>query len=102
VEKQPEPEEDIQDKVKEFFRKIADEDMEVDWMELKEILDYAIRNELPGGFSSQDSIVNMILSVFCCVACRDTLLGKAFEMKNKGCCVLINIFLVTHKRPHTV
>lgn len=42
---QPEPEEDkAQDKVKEFFRKIAGEDMEVDWMELKEILDYAMRN----------------------------------------------------------
>jgi hypothetical protein len=42
---QPEPEEDkVQDKVKEFFRKIAGEDMEVDWMELKEILDYAMRN----------------------------------------------------------
>lgn len=41
----PEPEEDkAQDKVKEFFRKIAGEDMEVDWMELKEILDYAMRN----------------------------------------------------------
>ena len=41
----PEPEEDkTQDKVKEFFRKIAGEDMEVDWMELKEILDYAMRN----------------------------------------------------------
>lgn len=34
----------MQDKVKEFFRKIAGEDMEVDWMELKEILDYAMRN----------------------------------------------------------
>lgn len=42
---QPEPEEEkTQDKVKEFFQKIAGEDMEVDWMELKEILDYAMRN----------------------------------------------------------
>jgi hypothetical protein len=42
---QPEPEEEkTQDKVKEFFRKIAGEDMEVDWIELKEILDYAMRN----------------------------------------------------------
>jgi hypothetical protein len=41
----PEREEDkTQDKVKEFFSKIAGEDMEVDWMELKEILDYAMRN----------------------------------------------------------
>jgi hypothetical protein len=42
---QPEPEEERSpDKVKEFFAKIAGEDMEVDWMELKEILDYAMRN----------------------------------------------------------
>jgi hypothetical protein len=41
----PEAEEDkTQDKVKEFFLKIAGEDLEVDWMELKEILDYAMRN----------------------------------------------------------
>ena len=41
---QPEPEEDkTNDKVKEFFRKIAGDDMEVDWIELKEILDYAMR-----------------------------------------------------------
>jgi calpain len=42
---QPEPEEEkTQDKVKEFFCKIAGEDMEIDWMELKEILDYSMRN----------------------------------------------------------
>lgn len=81
----PEPEEEkVQDKVKEFFLKIAGEDMEVDWMELKEILDYAMRNELPGRSSSQDSIVNMILSVLCGVVCRDTPLGQAFETKNEG------------------
>ncbi|GFG39570.1 hypothetical protein Cfor_01000 [Coptotermes formosanus] len=81
----PEPEDDkIQDKVKELFRKIAGEDMEVDWMELKEILDYAMRNELPGRSSSQDSIVNMILSILCGVVCRDTPLGQAFETKNEG------------------
>ena len=42
---QPEPKEDkTKDKVKEFFRKIAGDDMEVDWMELKEILDFALRD----------------------------------------------------------
>jgi len=30
--------------VKEFFLKLAGDDMEVDWMELKEIMDYAMRN----------------------------------------------------------
>lgn len=29
--------------MREFFRKLAGDDMEVDWMELKEILDYAMR-----------------------------------------------------------
>jgi calpain len=83
--KQPEPEEEkTQDKVKEFFRKIAGEDMEVDWMELKEILNYAMRNELHGGSSSQDSIVNVIHPVSCGVVCRDTPLGQAFETKNEG------------------
>ncbi|XP_069668668.1 calpain-A isoform X2 [Periplaneta americana] len=82
---QPEPEEEkTQDKVKEFFRKIAGEDMEVDWMELKEILDYAMRNELPGRSSSQDSFVTALLSILCGVVCRDTPLGQAFETKNEG------------------
>lgn len=45
VKNEPIPEEQKgDDKVKEFFRKIAGDDMEVDWMELKEILDYALRN----------------------------------------------------------
>uniref|UniRef100_A0A1B6KWC1 Calpain catalytic domain-containing protein n=1 Tax=Graphocephala atropunctata TaxID=36148 RepID=A0A1B6KWC1_9HEMI len=51
---QPAPEmKKADEKVKEFFRKLAGEDMEVDWMELKEILDYAMRNDTvgKGGFS---------------------------------------------------
>ncbi|KAK9510517.1 hypothetical protein O3M35_005286 [Rhynocoris fuscipes] len=50
---EPEEEEKKQDKVKEFFKKLAGEDEEVDWVELKEILDYAMRNETKtaGGFS---------------------------------------------------
>lgn len=31
------------EKVREFFKKLAGDDMEVDWMELKEILDFAMR-----------------------------------------------------------
>lgn len=42
---QPAPEmKKADEKVKEFFSKLAGEDMEVDWMELKEILDYAMRS----------------------------------------------------------
>jgi len=57
----PEPEEDkTQDKVKEFFHKIAGEDMEVDWMELKEILDYAMRNETKNEGFSKDVCRSMV------------------------------------------
>ncbi|XP_067007649.2 calpain-A isoform X3 [Anabrus simplex] len=83
---EPEPEEQKgEDKAKEFFLKIAGEDMEVDWMELKEILDYALRNEMPRASSeSQDSIINTLLSILCGVVCRDTPLGQAFETKREG------------------
>ncbi|CAB0012122.1 unnamed protein product [Nesidiocoris tenuis] len=40
----PEEEEKKSDRVKEFFLKLAGEDEEVDWVELKEILDYAMRH----------------------------------------------------------
>lgn len=44
-EQEPQPQEDREtDKVREFFLKLAGDDMEVDWMELKDILDYAMRN----------------------------------------------------------
>lgn len=33
------------EKVKEFLKKIEGEEMEVEWMEMKEILDYEMRNE---------------------------------------------------------
>lgn len=42
---EPMPEEvKANEKIRELFKKLAGEDMEVDWMELKEILDYAMRN----------------------------------------------------------
>lgn len=41
----PTPEENEQaDKVREFFLKLAGEDGEVDWIELKEIMDYAMKS----------------------------------------------------------
>lgn len=41
---EPPPEEQQEtDKTRDFFLKLAGEDMEVDWKELKEILDYAMR-----------------------------------------------------------
>nr|CAD7264903.1 unnamed protein product [Timema shepardi] len=86
VKEAPEPEEEkTSEKAKEFFKKIAGEDMEVDWLELKDILDYAMRKELPRASSqSQDSIVTTLLALVCGVVCRDTPLGQAFEVKNDG------------------
>nr|CAD7448572.1 unnamed protein product [Timema bartmani] len=86
VKEEPEPEEEkTSEKAKEFFKKIAGEDMEVDWLELKDILDYAMRKELPRASSqSQDSIVTTLLALVCGVVCRDTPLGQAFEVKNDG------------------
>ncbi|XP_050680352.1 calpain-B-like isoform X5 [Leptidea sinapis] len=47
---QPEP----ADPVRQFFERLAGSDGEVDWQELKEILDYAMREELKGeGFSKE-------------------------------------------------
>lgn len=41
----PTAEEDAQaSQVRAFFQKLAGEDNEVDWIELKEILDYAMRS----------------------------------------------------------
>lgn len=40
----PDPEVKAHDeKVREFFQRIAGDDLEVDWMELKEILDFALK-----------------------------------------------------------
>lgn len=39
-----EPEQDRNaEKVREFFKKLAGDDLEVDWMELKDILDFAMK-----------------------------------------------------------
>jgi len=35
-------ESELDDRVREFFTVVAGEDMEVDWMELKNVLDFAI------------------------------------------------------------
>ncbi|GLH13440.1 LOW QUALITY PROTEIN: Calpain-A [Gryllus bimaculatus] len=53
VKNEPEPEEQkTEDKAKEFFLKIAGEDLEIDWKELQDILDYAMRNGMLNCFFS--------------------------------------------------
>ncbi|XP_066148437.1 calpain-A isoform X2 [Euwallacea fornicatus] len=50
IEAEPSPEEQQEtDKVFEVFLKLAGDDKEVDWKELKEILDYSMRDELIAG-----------------------------------------------------
>lgn len=57
----PPPEEQRDtDKTREFFLKLAGEDMEVDWMELKEILDYAMRAETRNSGFSKDICRSMV------------------------------------------
>ncbi|XP_034837477.1 calpain-A isoform X5 [Maniola hyperantus] len=48
------------DPVRDFFNRLAGADGEVDWLELKEILDYAMREELKGQEFSKDVCRSMI------------------------------------------
>ncbi|XP_076750450.1 calpain A isoform X2 [Xylocopa sonorina] len=58
---QDEPEQDRNaEKVREFFKKLAGDDMEVDWMELKEILDFAMRKETNNQGFSKDVCRSMV------------------------------------------
>ncbi|XP_076636456.1 calpain-A-like isoform X4 [Colletes latitarsis] len=59
VRDEPEPDRN-EDKVREFFKKLAGEDMEVDWMELKEILDFAMRKETHDKGFSKDVCRSMV------------------------------------------
>uniref|UniRef100_A0A8D8V3P1 Calpain-A n=1 Tax=Cacopsylla melanoneura TaxID=428564 RepID=A0A8D8V3P1_9HEMI len=83
IPEEPQPEREKKtEAVRQFFLKLAGEDQEVDWMELKDILDYAMRNDVPANTSSTDSpstgIVASLLALVCGNACRDTPLGAAF------------------------
>nr|XP_012145683.1 PREDICTED: calpain-A isoform X3 [Megachile rotundata] len=59
VRDEPEPDRNAE-KVREFFKKLAGEDMEVDWMELKEILDFAMRKETHDKGFSKDVCRSMV------------------------------------------
>ncbi|CAH0757226.1 unnamed protein product [Diatraea saccharalis] len=48
------------DPVRDFFNRLAGDDGQVDWQELKEILDYAMREELKGQGFSKDVCRSMI------------------------------------------
>ncbi|XP_025836402.1 calpain-B [Agrilus planipennis] len=92
---EPSPEEEqIADRVKDYFLKLAGEDMEVDWLELKDILDYAMSEELPTSkaeFNAVESgiqrpnqtqneggsnILTTLLGLLCARFCKDTPLAE--------------------------
>ncbi|XP_046752057.1 calpain-A isoform X12 [Diprion similis] len=86
VRDQPEPDRN-EEKVREFFRKLAGDDMEVDWMELKEILDFAMRKELPSSARRSEarapeitpgegSIVDTLISLLCGLVCNNEQYNK--------------------------
>ncbi|XP_044730408.1 calpain-B-like isoform X3 [Chrysoperla carnea] len=94
VDDDPEPTPQVHDQVREFFLKLAGEDGEVDWRELKEILDYVMRNELPaykenatgamaenGENTDCASLLLSLLSAICSVACKDTPLADTFQQQ---------------------
>ncbi|XP_014612871.1 PREDICTED: calpain-B isoform X2 [Polistes canadensis] len=56
---EPEPDRNVE-KVREFFKKLAGDDMEVDWMELKEILDFAMRKDTQDRGFSKDVCRSMV------------------------------------------
>ncbi|XP_029176499.1 calpain-A isoform X5 [Nylanderia fulva] len=56
-----EPEQDRNtEKVREFFKKLAGDDMEVDWMELKDILDFAMKKDTHDRGFSKDICRSMV------------------------------------------
>lgn len=59
VQNDPEPDRNS-DKVREFFKKLAGDDLEVDWTELKEILDFAMRKETHDKGFSKDVCRSMV------------------------------------------
>ncbi|XP_054281756.1 calpain-A isoform X3 [Macrosteles quadrilineatus] len=77
---QPEPEVKRNDeKVREFFNKLAGEDLEVDWMELKEILDYAMRNEVSASSAAGgDNVIMNLLSLVCGTFFQDSPIATVF------------------------
>ncbi|XP_018396576.1 PREDICTED: calpain-A isoform X2 [Cyphomyrmex costatus] len=91
-----EPEQDRNsEKVREFFKKLAGDDLEVDWMELKDILDYAMRKELlqlahhseahvPETVEGNGSLVDTLISLLCGIVCNNEQYNKPVETHDRG------------------
>ncbi|XP_049959737.1 calpain-A-like isoform X1 [Schistocerca serialis cubense] len=61
-----------EDKIRQFFSKIAGDDMEVDWKDLKQLLDYVMANDLPSGSTNSGDHSPSVCSRLCGVLCCDT------------------------------
>nr|XP_033330561.1 calpain-A isoform X3 [Megalopta genalis] len=83
------------DKVREFFKKLAGDDLEVDWTELKEILDFAMRKELPQSTGHSEthatetvqgngSFIDTLISLLCGLFCNNEQYNKPVETHDKG------------------
>ncbi|KOC67354.1 Calpain-A [Habropoda laboriosa] len=87
VRDEPEPDRN-EDRVREFFKKLAGDDMEVDWTELKEILDFAMRKELPQSArqseQGNDSFIDTLISLLCGIVCNKEQNDVAIETNNEG------------------
>nr|XP_034171888.1 calpain-A-like isoform X2 [Osmia lignaria] len=92
VQDEPEPDRNAE-KVREFFKKLAGDDMEVDWMELKEILDFAMRKELPQSVRRSEahetvqgdgSFIDTLISLLCGIVCNNEQYNKSLETHDKG------------------
>ncbi|XP_076675847.1 calpain A isoform X1 [Andrena cerasifolii] len=94
VREEPEPDRN-EEKVREFFKKLAGDDMEVDWMELKEILDFAMRKELPQSARRSEahapetvqgngSFTDTLISLLCGIVCNNEQYNKTVETHDKG------------------
>ncbi|XP_017880513.1 calpain-A isoform X5 [Ceratina calcarata] len=86
---QDDPQNQNTEKVREFFKKLAGDDMEVDWLELKEILDFAMRKELPSARRSEaqesGSFIDTLISLLCGIVCNNEQFNKsAVETNDKG------------------
>ncbi|KAE9522347.1 hypothetical protein AGLY_017259 [Aphis glycines] len=85
-EQEPEPDkvDKANEKIKEFFLKLAGVDQEVDWMELKDILDYAMRNDVASNTNAGDNILINLLQTFCESFCQGSPLASTFKMEKAG------------------
>ncbi|KAK6622950.1 hypothetical protein RUM43_008802 [Polyplax serrata] len=73
------------EKIRAFFAKLAGEDNEIDWLELQEILNYAMREELPARATTSEggNLVSSLLTSICGAICSDPSITQMFSTETK-------------------